>query len=292
MKGERTMSVYHVLYNPLANNRTGEEAFRRAAELLPQGAEAEPHDITKIDDMRGFLEGLAKEDELIVCGGDGTLNRFANAIDGMELEREVYYLAAGTGNDFLRDIGKTAGDGIVPVGRYLKDLPTVRVKDITAKYINGIGYGIDGYCCEEADKIKQKSDKPINYTAIAIGGLMGKFTPVNARVTVDGVTREYKKVWLAPAMKGRFFGGGMMATPGQDRTDPEKKVSVLVYHGVGRLRALIIFPKIFTGDHVKYKKVCDVLTGNSVKVEFDTPTALQIDGETVLNVREYTVETR
>ena len=291
MKGEHTMSVYHVLYNPLANNRTGEEGFRRAAELLPQGSEAEPHDITKIDDMRGYLEGLAKDDELIVCGGDGTLNKFANAIDGMELEREVYYLASGTGNDFLRDIGKTVEDGIVPVGKYLKGLPTVHVNGITAKFLNGIGYGIDGYCCEEADRIKQKSDKPINYTAIAIGGLMGKFTPVNAKVTVDGETREYKKVWLAPSMKGSFIGGGMMVTPGQDRLDPERKVSVLVYHGLGRLATLLIFPKIFTGDHIKYKKHCVLLKGNSVKVEFDRPTALQIDGETVLGVREYTVET-
>ena len=32
------------------------------------------------------------------------------------------------------------------------------------------------------------------------------------------------------------------------------------------------------------------MTGKEVKVEFDSPRALQIDGETVLGVKEYTVK--
>ncbi len=284
------MSRFHVLYNPLANNGVGEAAFKTVKGLLPGGAEAIGHDITKIDDMRAFVASLNGEDELVVCGGDGTLSRFANDMGQEPIGREVYYFAAGTGNDFLRDIGKTAADGIIPVGKYLTGLPRVNVKNISALFINGIGYGIDGYCCEVADELKKKSSKPINYTSIAIKGLLFHFKPVNAKVTVDGKTRTYNKVWLAPTMKGRFFGGGMMPTPAQDRLDSSGKVSVMVYHGIGKLRALMIFPQIFSGGHVKHTSMCDVLTGHEVKVEFDRPTALQIDGETVLAVSEYTVK--
>ena len=106
-------------------------------------------------------------------------------------------------------------------------------------------------------------------------------------VTVDGVKHTYKKVWLAPTMNGRCYGGGMMPTPDQDRLDPERKLSVLVYHGVGKLRALIVFPSIFKGEHLKHDKMCEVLTGHEITVEFDRPTALQIDGETVKNVTSY-----
>ena len=35
--------------------------------------------------------------------------------------------------------------------------------------------------------------------------------------------------------------------------------------------------------------MCNVLTGNEIKIEFDKPSALQIDGETILGVTEYTM---
>ena len=34
------------------------------------------------------------------------------------------------------------------------------------------------------------------------------------------------------------------------------------------------------------------MKGKSVRVKFDRPTALQIDGETILNVTEYSVESK
>ena len=40
---------------------------------------------------------------------------------------------------------------------------------------------------------------------------------------------------------------------------------------------------------MNHKKTVHVLTGQTIKVEFDRPTALQIDGETILGVTEYTV---
>ena len=155
------------------------------------------------------------------------------------------------------------------------------------KFINGIGYGIDGYCCEEGDRIRATSDKRVNYTTIALKGLIYKYKPTNAVVTIDGVRKEYKKVWLAPAMNGRYFGGGMMPTPGQKRLSDDKKLSSLVFHGAGKLHTLLMFPSIFKGGHVKYTKYAVITEGKHIKVEYDRPVALQIDGETVLNVTEY-----
>ena len=66
-------------------------------------------------------------------------------------------------------------------------------------------------------------------------------------ITVDGKEYRFKKVWLAPTMHGRFYGGGMMPTPAQDRLDPEGKLSVMVMHGSGKLKTLMIFPPFFTG---------------------------------------------
>ena len=89
-------------------------------------------------------------------------------------------------------------------------------------------------------------------------------------------------------MNGRYYGGGMIATPAQDRLGKERLLSLLVFHGSGKIRTLAIFPSIFKGKHVDHKKVVEVKTGHRITVTFDRPVALQIDGETVLNVTTYT----
>lgn len=108
-------------------------------------------------------------------------------------------------------------------------------------------------------------------------------------VTVNGQTRTFRRVWLAPTMHGRFCGGGMMVTPDQRRNNPAGTVSTCVLYGSGKLKTLLVFPSIFKGEHVKHEEMVQILTGHEITVRFDRPTALQIDGETILGVTEYSV---
>ena len=125
---------------------------------------------------------------------------------------------------------------------------------------------------------------------IAIKGLLFHFKPRSAVITVDGVSTEYKKVWIAPTMFGRHYGGGMMPTPAQDRFSEDGKVSLMVFHDSSKLKTLSIFPSIFKGKHILKTKYVTVFEGKEVNVKFDRPTALQIDGETLLGITEYTVK--
>ena len=79
-----------------------------------------------------------------------------------------------------------------------------------------------------------------------------------------------------------------MAAPSQNRGNTDGTLSLVVFHGAGRLRTLCAFPGIFKGKHVKHRKIVAVHTRHEINVEFDRPTPLQIDGETVLNVKSYT----
>ena len=279
-----TMTFY-IIYNPMAGNGEGEEVAKGLEGKL-DGEIQGYADITKITNYSAFLSDKT-DCALVVCGGDGTLNRFVNDTADCELENEVYYCAVGTGNDFLRDIGGELGE-VINITEYIKDLPTCEVKGKKYKFINGIGYGIDGYCCEEGDKMRAEGKENINYTSIAIKGLLLGYKTTAAKVTVDGVEHNYKKVWIVPTMNGRFYGGGMMPTPDQKRISPEKKLSVLVFHDTGKLKTLMIFPSLFKGEHLKHTKYTEVLCGNEITVEFDSPTPLQIDGETILGVSSYT----
>lgn len=284
------MAKYNVLYNPLAGNGKGENAAKKLKELL-NGDELTFTDMTKVSDYRALFASMPEDERVIVSGGDGTLNRFINDTEEIAFANPVYYYATGSGNDFLKDIGGNVGDKPVCIDKYLKALPTVDVKGKSYRFINGIGYGIDGYCCEVGDKLRETSDKPINYAGIAIKGLLFHYHPTSATVIVDGVEHKYKKVWLAPTMNGRYYGGGMIPTPKQDRLNKEHTVSVMVYYGSGKIKSLAVFPSIFKGEHVNHREMVEVLSGKEITVRFDSPAALQVDGETIIGVTEYSVRT-
>lgn len=277
-----------VLFNPKANNNMGEPEAKKISEIY-KDKELDFRDITQISSYEEFFKSLNDDDVIIICGGDGTLNRFINDTYVFKIVNDIYYYPTGSGNDFYHDVKGGDTKEPVKINDYIVDLPIVKVKGKTYRFINGVGYGIDGYCCEVGDKQKEESDKPVNYTSIAIKGLLFHYKTTNATVTVDGKEHKFNKVWLAPTMNGRFYGGGMMPTPDQKRIADDKKLSVMVMSGSGKLPTLIAFPKIFEGKHVE-KKMTTVLEGKKIKVEFDSPTALQVDGETILGVTEYEAE--
>ena len=280
--------TYHILINSLAGN-SGEGTPAWHAELQKAGHSIRTYDLLEVSlDYRGFFDSLTSEDAVVLQGGDGTLNRFVNDTEGMTFPCDILYAPGGTGNDFLRDLDKSSDCMPFSVADDLRNLPFAEVNGKRYRFLNNVGFGIDGYCCEVGDA--QKAKKPgvkVNYTAVAIKGLLLHYKPTTATVIVDGVKHVYKKAWLAPAMKGRFYGGGMMAAPAQDRKNPDGTLSVMVFHGKGRLATLMAFPSIFKGEHIRRTDMVAILTGRDIRVTFDSPRAVQIDGETVLGVTEY-----
>lgn len=287
--------TYHVLYNPHAGNGNGFAQAKKLSAVLANDT-LDFVDVTTLKSYASFIENAPSQDRIILAGGDGTLNRFINDCNANNalpkvISREIQYYPAGSGNDFLRDLGIADPEKPIVINKYLENLPTVEVKGKKHLFLNGIGYGIDGYCCEEGDKLRGKSEKTVNYTAIAIKGLLFHYKPTSATVTVDGKRHTYKHVWLAPTMNGRFYGGGMIPTPSQDRLTEPRTLSVMVFRSASKLKALMVFPSIFKGEHIRKKKVVEILSGKDITVEFDRPSPLQIDGETITGVSSYHAST-
>ena len=243
---------YYVLFNPLSANGNGKEKVNAMADKLTD-AELEFIDLTQVSDLRALLTEIPAEDTIILCGGDGTINCFVNATRGMDYAHKILYFPCGSGNDFAREV---QGDKeFIELNEYTTNLPVATVNGKEYLFLNGIGFGIDGYCCEVGDEIRKNTpNKKIDYTGIAIKGLLFHYKPTDATIIVDGKEYTFKKVWIAPTMKGWYYGGGIMPSPAQDRKDPDGKVSVTVFHGSGRLKTLCIFPNLFKGTHVKYTK--------------------------------------
>lgn len=277
-----------ILYNPLAGNSKGDNSAK-ALENILQGCELIYVDMTEIKDYNILFSQISENDEIYVCGGDGTLNRFINGIDGISYKNRIFYYAAGSGNDFMNDLDMKTGVKPINISEYINDLPTVTVKGKTYRFFNGVGLGVDGYVCSEISRKKREKNKQVGYIPVALKALFKDYIPSKAVVTVDGETNTYNRVWLTSVMKGRYFGGGMKIAPDQDRFNRDGLLTALVGHNLSKFKILCLFLLIFKGKHTKYVKHVAIKECREVKVEFDRPTILQIDGEAIPDVTSYTV---
>ena len=278
-----------ILYNPISGNGQG-ESFKKKLSNMLVGCELIHLNIMEIKNYTTFFSQITESDEVYVCGGDGTLNRFINETSEIEYKNKIYYYAAGSGNDFMNDLEVTSYTKPIRIDEYISSLPTVTVKDKTYRFLNGVGLGVDGYVCSEISRKKALKKKKVSYVPVALKALFKDYSPTNATVTVDGVTNTYSRVWMSAVMKGRFFGGGMMIAPDQKRFDSEGKLTALVAYNLSKFKILSLFLLIFKGKHTKYVNHIAINRCSEVQVEFDSPCIIQIDGETIPDVSSYTVK--
>ena len=76
----------YLLFNEETNNKNYKEEFDSIKESFENNTVINAKGL----DYKEFLKGLNQEDEVVLFGGDGTLNYFVNAIDGYELNNNVY----------------------------------------------------------------------------------------------------------------------------------------------------------------------------------------------------------
>lgn len=277
------VSMTHILYNPLANGGNGCEGLDDVIAAF-EGEEQNVQDITRLD-TRPFLMSLPETDKVILCGGDGTINHLINDLCDELPGVPVYIWKFGTGNDFWRDVPVKQEKEMVLLNDYIRNLPVTEVNGRRIRFVNNCSYGMDGLICEIGEEQKRRTKKRVSYAKLALRVVFRDYQRANARVTVDGETREYEKVWMATVMNGRYLGGGMKLAPGQDRLSD--KVCCVVWHTTPRFLSLILFVSVFWGGHVKLKNMFDMRFGRDVQVEFDRPAAMQLDGEVVHEVTQY-----
>lgn len=277
---------YAILYNP---HSCGENGLKIAREIesLMQGSFTY-HDMTKIDSLNNFIESLPEDTSVVLTGGDGSLNSFVNNID-TDTEKNIYFYASGSGNDFARDIGFKKRSKPIVINQYIKNLPTANIKNKTYKFLNCVGSGMDGYCCGEVERLRALSKRRGNYLYAAIKALLFAYKPSTAYVTVDGKAYTFENTWLVPTMNGRFFGGGFMAAPDQDRQNADGTLSLVAMHSKNFFKIVTAFLLIMKGKHTIMKSMIKVIKGHEISVRLSRSATLQIDGETIPDVTEYTI---
>ena len=97
----------YIFYNPLSNNKKGKSDSEQAEKLI-QDKEISYFDITAAT-AKDLLTGLKENDTAVICGGDGTLHHFVNALydecgSADAIKANLFYYPTGSGNDFMHDV--------------------------------------------------------------------------------------------------------------------------------------------------------------------------------------------
>ena len=275
----------YILLNPLAGHYMNGYRAHKLSDRLGVPPE-DCKDVTKIN-YKSFFDSLEPQDSVIICGGDGTLARFAMFAKNNVIKNDVFYCATGEVNDFIRDLDLEEQDDLIKVNHYVKNLPIATVNGKEYALLNGIGMGVDASARARELEMRSKNVKNIKHGSIVAGLLLLRMKPSVATITIDGVTGTFKNVWCAQTLVGRY-SAGLMSAPKQKRVG-DGKLTLFLMRGIGRFKALMVYNLALRGEHVKHKDMCKLLRGKDITVSFDKPTNIQINGEVIEGVREYRV---
>lgn len=287
--------MYHFIINPKSSSGRGIKYWWTVKNELDKSEIPYSETFTKHTGHATEIASQICKDypgikNLVIIGGDGTVNEVLNGIDDFS-EILLGYVPSGSSNDLARSLN-IAKDPQVAISNILKP---VRFKYLDhgemtfpdtdlplRRFACSSGIGYDANVCNEvqASPLKKRLNRfgagKFIYIAIAIKQLLSA-NRVDATVIVDGnIKTTYKNVLFISSMIHKFEGGGLKMAPFADPCDG--KLSVCLVHGLSTLRAFLLLPTIFSGSHVKHKGV-ESFHCSEIEIITDKNTSVHTDGE-------------
>jgi len=221
---------------------------------------------------------LCDRDELLIFGGDGTLNEVINAIFSCNIGTlpKLTVFPAGSGNDFVKNL---------PVGQLVKFYPGVFQYDGQKRYfLNVVGTGLDAYTAYYARDVKGRYLRGVAAYAYGLGKtlLMGNSTIGIRHSTID--IPDISSILIFG--RGQYAGGGFYLLPHANVYIP--MIYWLASSKLSPWDIIINAPILFNGKILDYWKV-SYGESNDVHVELVKEEVFQIDGEILTGISSFSV---
>ena len=284
--------MYEIIMNPNGASGSAKKVFLKVEKILNEKripfhlhCSTKEHDLDLI--AKEVTQG--KEDvDLIVMGGDGTLNKVINGIEDLS-KVTIGYIPCGSGNDFAKAlaISKNVEKNLTHILERKKrpiDIGEVTYfngKEVTQRYIVSSGIGFDAAICERADRSPFK--KYLN--AIKLGKLIYTISAIEiifetqriqAKVKVNGNEVFHGQMLATVCMNSCYEGGGFMFCPKANPFD--EQLDVCVFGNLTKFGFFRIFPFAIIGKHTIFKEVNEYRF-NQIEVVTKEPMWFHTDGE-------------
>ena len=219
--------------------------------------------------------------ELIVIGGDGTINEVINNYHG----KEIIYLAYGSGNDLARSIEFKKDieiSQLLESKRFIEyDVGVVNDR----KFCSGfdIGFNADIIRRANGSKLKKYLGKYIYLLQGVIGILMLK--KYKAKISWDSGEITTEKLYLLNAMIQPYEGGGIKFAP--NATGQDGKLHIMIMENMSLATFVYNYLCLLLKKHNKLRKVKHITTDRlAIKTN---QRYFQIDGELINNTEQLNV---
>ena len=293
--------MIYVMYNPLAGNRTCEEACKGVGDIFASD-DKQYIDLLSVGDLEEYIRKLSPEDQIIVCGGDGTMNEVVCGIRDFSLVT-LGCLPIGSSNDLTRDLGLPK-DHKLMLERILKPEKIVPMDIGCLNYTGGMkrfsvsmGIGFDAAICHEAlhSKIKDTLNKiglgKLTYLGIALKQLASARN-IGATIILDDERQIHvDRIMFVTSMIHRYEGGGFMFCPEADYSDG--LLDILVVGDISKGKVLAVLPSAMKGTHTKTPGM-NTYRAKKVVIRTEEPMPVHVDGESagIQSEVSVTIETK
>lgn len=297
--------MYHIIVNPASKSGKGAKIWNVIEPvLLKREIPYHVHFSKKAGDVATEtkrLSGLNEHINLIILGGDGTMNE---AIQGMTLLSNftIGYIPTGSSNDLARnlaipkdpllalekildgesttlmDIGLLKYESIPPKAARLEEIGTGRQR----KFIVSCGIGFDAAVCAEANSSTLKNTLnrfglgKLTYLGIALKQLLAAPKTSCDLWLDDAEPIHFDNFRFIAGMNHRFEGGGFMFCPNADYTDGI--FDLCVVGNISKPKILCALPTAFKGKHYWFNGV-DAHRARKVRIKTGSPMWVHTDGE-------------
>ena len=304
--------MYQIIVNPTSSSGKGMEAWREIKTILNRrNVTYEVHMLQNAGEATQVVRGLTadgNEANILVVGGDGTLNEVLNGIQDFD-HTKVSCIQTGSGNDFARNmhLEKNAERAIMHLLEQPEEIAldygevTVRVdacRDSAVRkkrFLISSGVGYDANICEEVSRSRLKAvlNKihlgKLVYVLIGVKQIFAKKT-VRAKLYLDDApVMKLPELFFVVGMNHMYEGGGIPFCPNADPTDG--RLDVCLVKGMSRLKLLLAVVLVYFKKHLLFKDITNHRC-KKMRLVTETPQWIHMDGETPYKVREITWESK
>lgn len=273
--------MYNIIYNPIAGKRKAYKNLQIVERVLKErSVEYQVWESGGIHDAEYIARKLTQEGEreIIVLGGDGTINEVLNGLEDPSV-CNLGLIPSGTGNDFAArmNIPLNPEKAIL---RILDNAPQpIDYIDVSGtRSMNIAGLGIDVDVLERCMRGRLKGK--IKYLVSLVQSLFA-FKGIKVQVECEDRETETRDVLLCVVCNGTTFGGGIKICPTADPTDHQ--LDVVMVDCIGGTFAIVkAFIQLMKGKVLEYPLTTYFKTD---KVTFipEGKCPIQLDGEVYQN---------
>lgn len=227
---------------------------------------------------------------LIIAGGDGSLNEVVNGIFQQSAcspeEITVGMIPVGTGNDWIKTFGipnyyKEAVK-ILKQGKIMRqDVGRITFTENdgtkTCYFANMAGFGFDAMVATKTNQLKNKGRTGISLYLQALGSSFFNYQTAKTNIIIDG--QEIDELIFSVSIGiGKYNGGGMMQAPGAIPDNGLFQVTIIRKIGLfGILRNLA---GLYSGKFVNDFRV-STFQAKNISISSAQNIAGEADGETL-----------